>query len=193
MTRRIGRVGVLGVLVFGASASVALAQGTAPASESFPRWTVEGLAGLQLYYKGSVQSLAFGFNPTRGLTLFVNAERSHADDRITVYVDGDSAERGSADRFLGGGVRYAFFPRRRVSPYLLIGGGRGTSKPNVSARFPDIKERDIQVIFYGVGARVPIRSWLEAVIDTRLVMSVEAHTDYFGVRMAARGGLAVRF
>lgn len=193
MTRLIGRVGVLGVLVFGASASVALAQDSVPAVPPQPRWTAEGLAGVQVYYRGSVQSLAFGFAPTRSLTLFVHAERSHIDDRITQYVDGDSAERGGTDRFLGGGVRYAFFTRRRVSPYLLIGGGRGTSRPNVSARFPDIRQRDIQVVFYGAGARIPVRPWLDAVIDTRLVMSGESASDYFNARLAVRGGLAWRF
>lgn len=193
MTRLIGRIGVLSVLVIGATASVALAQDARDAAPPQPRWTVEGLAGLQVHYKGSVQSLAVGFNPTRSLTLFAQVERSNVDDRIRQYADGDSAERGSADRFVGGGIRYAFFTRRRISPYLLIGGGRGTSRPNVSERFPDIRERDIHVIFYGAGARMPIRPWLDAVIDTRLVMAGEAVSDYFGVRLAARGGLAVRF
>jgi hypothetical protein len=184
MTKQIARVAALGVLLLGAPASVALAQ---------TRWNVEGLAGLQLHYKGGVQSLALGFNPTRSLTLFAQVERSNVDDRMRQYADGDSAERGSADRFVGGGIRYAFFTRRSVSPYVLIGGGRGTSRPNVSERFPDIRERDIAVVFYGAGARIPIRPWLDAVIDTRLVMAGEAVSDYFGVRMAARGGLAVRF
>lgn len=151
MTRLIRRAGLLGVLVLGVPASAARAQEGAQTTAPEPRWTVEGAAGLQVYYDGSAQSVAFGFSPNRSLTVLVSAERTHIQDRVALYEDGYSAERGGTEQFVTGGVRYAFLTRRRVAPYVLGGIGCGISRPNVNEFFPDRKERNIHVLYYGGG------------------------------------------
>lgn len=194
MRRLIVRTAALMTLLIGASASLAQAQGTGTSrAATQPRWSVEGAAGLQVYYEGTSQSVAFGFTPTRSITLLVSAERSHTRDRITHYADGYSSERGGTERFVSLEFRYAFFASKRVSPYVLIGTGGGTSRPNVNAYFPDDKRRQIQVIYYGGGVRIPIAPRFDALVDARLTMSGEAATDYFGVRMPLRAGVAWRF
>jgi hypothetical protein len=191
MTRLIGRVGVLLGLVLGVFASTARAQDRAVVPQR--HWTVEGAAGFQVHYDGTVQSVAFGFAPDRSLTVLVTAERSSIDDRVSLYDDGYSAERGSTDQFVSAGVRYAFLTRRRLSPYVLGGIGRGTSKPNVNEFFPDRKVREIYSLYYGGGVRIPIGPRFDALVDARLTMSTEAVSDYFGVRMPVRVGIAWRF
>lgn len=193
MTRLIRRAGLLMVLVLGVPASAARAQEGAQTTAPEPRWTVEGAAGLQVYYDGSAQSVAFGFSPNRSLTVLVSAERTHIQDRVALYEYGYSAERGGTEQFVTGGVRYAFLTRRRVSPYVLGGIGRGISRPNVNEFFPDRKERNIHVLYYGGGVRIPVGPRFDAFVDARFIMSAEAATDYFGVRMPVRAGIAWRF
>jgi hypothetical protein len=41
--------------------------------------------------------------------------------------------------------------------------------------------------------RIPIRSRVDAFIDARLIMAMEAKSDYFGVRFPVRAGVAYRF
>lgn len=193
MTRLIRHAGLLVVLVLGVQASAARAQEGAQTTAPEPRWTVEGAAGLQVYYDGSAQSVAFGFSPNRSLTVLVSAERTHIQDRVALYEYGYSAERGGTEQFVTGGVRYAFLTRRRVSPYVLGGIGRGISHPNVNEFFPDRKERNIHVLYYGGGVRIPVGPRFDAFVDARFIMSAEAATDYFGVRMPVRAGIAWRF
>jgi hypothetical protein len=140
-----------------------------------------------------MQSISFGFAPTRSLTLLVTAERSHVADTIEIFEDGYGSERGGTEQFVSVGVRYAFLPSKRVSPYVLGGAGRGVSRPNVNEFFPDEKQRGIQVVYYGGGVRIPVRPRLDAFIDARLIMEVEAKSDYFGVRFPVRAGVAYRF
>lgn len=193
MTRLIRHAGLLVVLALGVPASAARAQEGAQTTAPEPRWTVEGAAGLQVYYDGSAQSVAFGFSPNRSLTVLVSAERTHIQDRVALYEYGYSAERGGTEQFVTGGVRYAFLTRRRVSPYVLGGIGRGISRPNVNEFFPDRKERNIHVLYYGGGVRIPVGPRFDAFVDARFIMSAEAATDYFGVRMPVRAGIGWRF
>lgn len=193
MTRLIRHAGLLVVLVLGVPASAARAQEGAQTTAPEPRWTVEGAAGLQVYYDGNAQSVAFGFSPNRSLTVLVSAERTHIQDRVALYEYGYSAERGGTEQFVTGGVRYAFLTRRRVSPYVLGGIGRGISRPNVNEFFPDRKERNIHVLYYGGGVRIPVGPRFDAFVDARFIMSAEAATDYFGVRMPVRAGIGWRF
>lgn len=193
MTRLIRRAGLLVVLALGVPASAARAQEGAQTTAPEPRWSVEGAAGLQVYYDGSAQSVAFGFSPNRSLTVLVSAERTHIQDRVALYEYGYSAERGGTEQFVTGGVRYAFLTRRRVSPYVLGGIGRGISRPNVNEFFPDRKERNIHVLYYGGGVRIPVGPRFDAFVDARFIMSAEAATDYFGVRMPVRAGIGWRF
>ena len=195
MKRVIGHTGGLVILVLGLSAAETSAQdrsGMAPVVPKL-RFSLEGAAGPQLYYRGSIQSIAFGFAPSRSLTLLVSAERSHVADEIERYDDGYASERGGTERFVCVELRYAVFQSRRVSPYVLGGTGRGISRPNVSELFPDKKERGIQVLYYGGGVRIPVRPRFDAFVDARLIMAVEAKSDYFGVRMPVRAGVAWRF
>lgn len=195
MTRAVWRVGALILLVLGLSLAEAVAQQEPKTASAAPerRWSVEGAAGLQTYYRGSVQSVAFGFAPTRSLTLLVSAERSHIGDTIEQYDDGYAFERGGTEQFVSAELRYAFLPRKRVSPYFVGGTGRGLSQPTVNEYFPDKNDRVIHVIYYGGGVRIPVRPRLDAFVDTRFIMAVEAKSDYFGVRYPVRVGIAWRF
>ena len=195
MKRVIGRGGGLVMVVLALAPAASSAQerpGAAPVAPT-PRFSLEGAAGPQVYYRGSMQSIAFGFAPTRSLTLLVSVERSYVADEIERYEDGYASERGGTEQFVSVGLRYAFFPRKRVSPYVLGGTGRGISRPNVNEFFPDKKERGIQVLYYGGGVRIPIRPRLDAFVDARLIMAVEARSDYLGVRYPVRAGVAWRF
>ena len=195
MKRALGRAAGLVILVLGLSAAAASAQDRPGAARVAPklRFSLEGAAGLQVYYRGSTQSIAFGFAPTRSLTLLVSVERSYVADEIERYADGYASERGGREQFVSGEVRYAFLPSRRVSPYVLGGTGRGISEPNVNAFFPDKKTRGIQVLYYGGGVRIPIQPRLDAFVDARLMMAVEGKSDYFGVRFPVRAGVGWRF
>lgn len=195
MRRAIGQVGGLVVLVLGLSAGEAAAQGRTGAASDAPerRVSLEGAAGLQLSYTGSIQSVAFGFAPSRSLTVLVSAERSYVRDKVDVYEDGYGFERGGTEQFVTAGLRYAFFPSRRVSPYVLGGIGRGISRPSVNEFFPDKNDRKIQVIHYGAGVRIPVRPRLDAFVDARVIMALEARSDYFGVRLPVRAGIGWRF
>ena len=192
MTRLIAHVGALMTLVLGGSAPAAWAQAPAAPVATHPRWTVEGAAGLQLYYEGHAGSVAFGFAPNRSLTVLVSVQRVSTHDRGGQYQDG-YRERGSTEQFVSGEVRYAFLTHWRVSPYVLGGLGGGISRPNVNAFFPDRRERHIQTLYYGGGVRIPVATRFDAFVDTRLIMSAEAASDYFGVRMPVRAGIAWRF
>ena len=158
-----------------------------------PRFSAEGAAGVQTAYHGSTQSVAFGWSPTRRLTLLVSAERSHVADKIEQFADGYASERGATEQFLGVGLRYAFFPDNRISPYAMGGMGRGISRPNVNDYFQDEKRRGIQVVYYGGGVSIPLRPRLDAFVDARFIMLVEAKSDYFGARLPVRAGVAMRF
>jgi hypothetical protein len=192
MTRWLGG---LVVLILALSTAEAFAQDRTAAASGAPehRVSLEGAAGFQVYYRGNVQSIAFGFAPTRSLTLLVSAERSYVQDTIQPDVDGYGFERGGTEKFVSVEFRYAFFPSKRVSPYVLGGGGGGISRPNVNEFFPDRNDREIQVFYYGAGVRIPVQPWLDAFADGRFVMALEAKSDYFGVRYPIRAGVAWRF
>lgn len=188
-----GRMGALVVVAIGLSVAEAVAQDPAAAAGREPKFSIEGSAGFQLSYRGTAQTVAFGVSPNRNLTILISATRLTVRDKIQQFNDGLSAERGSTDLFVSGEVRYAFLAGRRVSPYVAGGMGRGISRPNISEFFPDVKERQIHLIQYGGGVRIPMTPRLDAYIDTRFIMAVEAATDYFAVRMPVRAGLAWRF
>ena len=190
-----GCAGGLAVLIVVLSASAATAQDGAAGAEPEPqrRWMAEAALGLQTYYRGDIQSFAFGFTPTRSLALLVSAERSHVQDSVTIFEDGYGAERGGRDRFISLQFRYAFLPNRRISPYVLVGAGRGVSRSNQSDLFPDRRDYDTAVFYYGGGARIPIRRQLDAFVDWRVIWSTEARSDYLAVRGPLRAGLAWRF
>jgi hypothetical protein len=73
--------------------------------------------------------------------------------------------------FVSAELRYAFFARKRVSPYAVVGTGRGVERPNVDELFPYGVDRKIVAIYYGAGARVPIHRRLDAFADWRLIIT----------------------
>ena len=75
------RIGGLVMLVLVLSAGAASAQDAAGGAPRL-RWNIEGAAGVQTDYTGTIQSVAFGFAPTRSLTLLIGAERSRTEDEI---------------------------------------------------------------------------------------------------------------
>ena len=93
MKRIVVRIGGLLMLVLVLSATAASAQDAAGRAPQL-RWSIEGAAGAQLQYTGTIQSVAFGFAPIRSLTLLIGAERSRTDDEIEFYPDGYASERG---------------------------------------------------------------------------------------------------
>lgn len=188
---RTGRVGRLALLAIALATHEAAAQDHAETPER--RLSVEAAAGPQVAYVGSTVSAAFGFAPTRNLTLLVSVERSHVRDKIEQFDDGYGFERGGWEMFVSGELRYAFLADRRVSPYVVGGAGRGISRPSVNEFFPRPNERNIHVIYYGAGARVPLGPQFDAFADARFIMALEAKSDYFGVRFPVRGGITWRF
>jgi hypothetical protein len=118
----------------------------------------------------------------------VNAERTHVPTKIRSYEHGWSAERRGTVQFLSGELRYAFFSDKRFSPYVLGGFGRGVSRPNVNEYFPNRVERDIKVVYYGAGVRIPVGARIDAIVDARFTA-----TDDEGIFMPLRAGVAWRF
>jgi hypothetical protein len=191
MKRRVERIGGLVMLVLGLSAAAASAQGAAGGTPQ-PRWSIEGAAGVQLDYTGTIQSVAFGFAPTRSLTLLIGAERSRTDDQIEFYADGYASERGGLVEFVSAELRYAFFANRRISPYAVVGAGRGVERPNVNEFFPHGTDRTIVVIDCGVGARIPIHRRLDGFADWRLILTGDDAAE-MAVLGPLRAGIAFRF
>ena len=185
------RICALMMLMLGLSSGALSAQDAAGAAPEL-RWSIEGAAGVQLDYTGTIQSVAFGFAPTRSLTLLVSAERSRTDDQIDYYPDGYASERGGVVEFVSAELRYAFFAHKRVSPYGVVGFGGGVERPNVNELFPYGVERDMVAIYYGVGARVPIHRRLDAFADWRLIVMGDDAAE-MAVLGPLRFGLAFRF
>lgn len=184
------RIGGLSSVLLLLSAAHASPQDAARGPER--RWSVEGAAGVQLHYTGTIQSVAVGFAPTRSLTLLLGAERSRTEDEIEFYPDGYASERGGVVEFVSAELRYAFFANKRVSPYAVVGAGRGIERPNVNQFFPHGVDRKIVVIYYGPGARIPIHGRLDAFADWRLIITGDDASE-MAVLGPLRAGIAFRF
>ena len=191
MKRGVARIGGLMMLVLVLATAAASAQ-DASGEAAQPRWSIEGAAGVQILYTGTIQSVAFGFAPTRSLTLLIGAEQSRTEDEIEFFPDGYASERGGRVKFVSGEVRYAFFANKRVSPYVVGGFGRGMEYPNINAFFPYGVDRKIVVIYYGGGARIPIHRRLDAFADWRLIITGDDASE-MAVLGPLRAGLAFRF
>ena len=191
MNQVVGRICALVMLMLVQSAAAASAQDAAGGAPRL-RWSIEGAAGVQLDYTGTIQSVAFGFAPTRSLTLLLSAERSRTEDEIEVYPDGYSSERGGLVEFVSAELRYAFFANKRVSPYAVVGAGRGVERPNVNEFFPYGVDRSIVAIYYGAGARIPIHRRLDAFADWRLIIMGDDAAE-MAVLGPLRFGIAFRF
>jgi len=191
MRRVVVRICALVMLVLVLSAAALSAQDAAGGAPQL-RWSIEGAAGVQLAYTGTIQSIAFGFAPTRSLTLLVSAERSRTEDEIEFYSDGYAAERGGLVEFVSAELRYAFFAHKRVSPYAVVGAGGGVERPNVNEIFPHGVDRKMAAIYYGAGARIPIHRRLDAFADWRLIVMGDDAAE-MAVLGPLRFGIAFRF
>jgi hypothetical protein len=191
MTRVVVRIGGLMMFAMGLAATAAFAQDAAGAPPRL-RWSVEGAAGVQLGYEGTIQSVAVGFAPTRSLTLLIGAERSRTEDEITVYPDGYASERGGKVEFVSAELRYAFLASRRLSPYLVAGTGRGMERPNVNDYFPYGVDRPISVVYFGAGVRVPLHRRLDAFADWRVIITGDDAAE-MAVLGPLRAGVSFRF
>ena len=191
MERGVVRVAGLAMIVLVGWAATSAAQDTAGGAPQL-RWSVEGAAGVQLQYTGTVQTVAVGFAPTRSLTLLFGAERSRTDDKVRIYPDGYSAERGGLVEFVSGEVRYAFFATRRVAPYVVGGIGRGVERPNVNELFPHGVDRNMVAIYYGGGARIPLHRRLDTFVDWRLIIMGDDAAE-MAVLGPLRAGISFRF
>ena len=191
MKRVVVRIGGLVMLALAVSAAAASAQDAGENARHL-WWSVEGAAGVQIQYTGTIQSIAVGFAPTRSLTLLIGAERSRTEDEIEFYPDGYSSTRGGRIEFVSGEVRFAFFANKRVSPYVVGGWGRGMERPNINEFFPYGVDRKIVAIYYGGGARIPIHRRLDGFADWRLIVTGDDASE-MAVVGPLRAGLAFRF
>ena len=158
------------------------------------RFSVQGTLGPQINGGGDSQSVSFGFAPVQRLEFLVSGERIHLPTEVTRFEGGFSATRGGTTRFISGEARFVPFPSSRVSPYVLAGAGRGTSRPNVNDIFPDPVSNSAGLLFAGGGVRVSVVGGLSLVADIRYVLQTEDNGDgsvYAFVPL--RGGLAWRF
>ena len=78
MKRVVVRIGGLVMLVLVLAAVAASAQDAAGGAPQL-RWSIEGAASVQLDYTGTIQSVAFGFAPTRSLTLLLHSPTMWGD------------------------------------------------------------------------------------------------------------------
>ena len=123
----------------------------------------------------------------------VNAERSHVPTDVTFFDDGYSATRGATTRFVSGEFRYVPVTFKRLSPYVIVGIGRGVSRPNVNDLFPDRVTHEVTLQFPGFGGRVDVTEHLSAFADLRFMFQSRAGEPDAGMFGPIRGGLAWRF
>lgn len=154
---------------------------------------VQGAAGSHLSDGGDTRSAGLGLSFGKRFAVVVNAERSHVPTDVTFYDDGYAATRGGTIVFVSGEFRYVPITYKRLSPYVLIGAGRGRSRPNVNEFFPNRVEHDVMLVFPGFGARVRLAEHLDAFGDLRMMFVSRVGEPDAGMIGPIRGGLAWRF
>ncbi|MGD9903946.1 MAG: outer membrane protein [Dehalococcoidia bacterium] len=147
---------------------------------------VLGSVGTHLNAGGDAESVAAGLAIGR-VDLLVGAERLHIPTDESSF----GATRGGTSRFVSGELRGAPFTFGRTSPYVVVGAGRGTSRPTVNERFPVAVANDAWLFFAGAGARVALTRRLSAFADLRA--SIQGELDTVFLLVPLRGGLAWRF
>jgi hypothetical protein len=108
------------------------------------------------------------------------------------YPGGYSVTRGGTMTFGSGELRFAMLPAHHVSPFALAGIGRGVSRPNVNAEFPDRVTNDLRVLYFGGGVRVQLRGGLSLLADARATLALEDDDTVMGV-WPVRAGVGWRF
>lgn len=165
----------------------------AAAQESAVGVFVQGAVGSHLSDGGDTRSAGLGISFGKRFAVVVNAERSHVPTDVTFFDHGYAATRGATTTFVSGEFRYLPITFKRLSPYVLVGVGRGRSRPNVNEFFPDRVEHDVTLVFPGFGARVRLTEHLDAFGDLRIMFVSRVGEPDAGVLGPIRGGLAWRF
>ena len=137
----IDRVGGLIVLVLGLSAAEAPAQERQGAASAAPerRLSLEGGGGvpdpLPRQRANGRRRVCADAQPDTARRRDAVVQCTTASSNAST---GTTSERGGTEQFVSGQVRYAFLPRRRVSPYVLGGFGRSAFlHGSVNEFFPD--------------------------------------------------------
>lgn len=154
---------------------------------------VQGAVGSHLGDGGDTQSIGLGISFGKRFAVVVNAERSHVPSDVTFYDDGYAATRGATTTFVSGEFRYVPVTYQRLSPYVLVGAGRGVSRPNVNQFFPVRVTHNVMLVCPGFGARVRLAEHLDAFADLRIMFQSRAGEPDAGVFGPIRSGLAWRF
>jgi hypothetical protein len=172
--------------------STAAAAPSEVAGEGRERLSLQVAAGPTLIGQGNVLSAAFGYSPASRLELVLNVERTHLPFQLKQFSDGYSVTRGGTMTFVSAELRLALLPADRVSPYAMMGAGRGVSYPNVNAEFPDRVKNDLRVMYLGGGVRVPLGRGFSLLGDARCMLALEGYDGVLGV-WPVRVGVAWRF
>jgi hypothetical protein len=160
-------------------------------AEAQSPFNVQAAAGVLTNGGGTVQSVSLGYSPNARFMLVASGERNHVPSEVRYYENGYSASRGGTLRFVTGELRVALLPARRISPYVLAGLGKGVSRPNVNALFPDPVKHDATSLFFGAGVRVGLGAHLALLGDARL--SGYGENGEVGLLAPIRAGVAWRF
>ena len=155
------------------------------------RFRADAAAGLLVNDKGNTVSAAFAYAPARRLELVLNVERIHVPFQRHEYENGFSVSRGGTLTFVSGDVRFVPVPEARVSPFVLVGGGAGQSRPNVNDEFSDPVTNALRVMYAGGGVRVPFGRGLSVSADARVVVGLER--DVALLMIPIRAGVAWSF
>jgi hypothetical protein len=157
--------------------------------QGLERFSLQVAAGptLTLVGGGSVVSAGLGYSPAPRLELLLNVERTS----VPFHLSG-GATRGGTLAFVSGEVRVALWSADRVSPFAIVGGGRGVSHPTVNEVFPDRVTNDLRVLYVGGGVRVPLSRGFSLTGEARCVLGLEGYDGILAV-WPVRAGLAWRF
>jgi hypothetical protein len=180
-------------LALAIAAMASLPPAVTAAQDTGIRVTVQGALGTHLGDGGDTESIGVGLAFGERFGVVVNVERSHVPSDVTFYDDGYAASRGATTRFVTGEFRYVPITWKRLSPYVLAGIGRGVSRPNVNAFFPEPVTHDVMLVFPGFGARVRMTDHLSAFADLRIMFQSRRGEPDAGMFGPIRGGLAWRF
>jgi hypothetical protein len=153
--------------------------------------SVQATVGTHVSDRGHSESIGIGFLPHERWEIVISAERFHVPTKVSRREGTTSSRRGGTTRFISAEVRFVPVTFDRISPYLVVTLGRGESRPNVNAVFPDPVTNDASLFFTGGGVRVTVTRRLSAFADLRV--GVQGERDSIYALMPVRGGVAWRF
>ena len=150
------------------------------------RGVLQGSVGTNLRVWGDNEAVSIGVAPDDGHELLLSVERVHWPTQRS-----NGVTRGGTTTFISGEARFIATRFTRVSPYWLVGYGRGISRPNVNETFPDPVRNSAWVAFGGGGVRKHVNAHISAFVDVRVLL--EGEQDSLVLLLPVRGGMAWRF